>query len=141
MKKFVFVLLISLFSLAACGGETTSSKKDLNIDDVITAFQEAGLEAESPRDMTKDDFGIAPMKSDEAKYILIPSVCDDCGARIFSYSNQNDLEEMKAFYDELGKGSAMLFSWTMAKENILIQLNGNLSEEKYNEYKKVLEEL
>ena len=38
---------------------------------------------------------------------------------------------MKAYYDDLGEGSAMLFSWTAVKDNILIQINGDLPEEKY----------
>lgn len=122
--------------LAACGGQTEHST-----DDVVTAFKDAGLEADSPTEMTKEDYGIAPMKADEGVRFLIPSLGEDSGGRIFSYSNESDLEEMKAHYDSMGEASALAFSWTAQQGNILIQINGDLPEEKYNEYVAALESL
>jgi len=135
MKKLFSVIIFALL-LVACNNNAGDKIK---VDNVISAFKDAGLEAESPREMTKDDYGLAPMKADEAKIVKIPSLCDDCNARILSFDNEEDLEQTKKFYDELGKESAMLFSWTIKHKNILVQLNGDLPEEQYNKYKKTLE--
>jgi hypothetical protein len=129
-KNYLFSFILSSESL---GG------KQRSVDDVVKAFKDAGLEAEHPKKMTKDDFGLAPMKSEEGKHITLPSVCEDCGGRVLSYENDEDLDQMKKYYDELGKESAMLFSWTIKKDNILVQLSGDLPEEKYKEYRKAVE--
>jgi hypothetical protein len=135
MKKIITGILFTLLLVACSNG----GEDKLKVDDVIATFKKAGLEAESPRKMTKDDYGLAPMKAYEAKIVKLPSLCDDCNARIFSFENEEDLEQTKKFYDDLGKESAMLFSWTIKHKNILVQLNGDLPEEQYNKYKKALE--
>lgn len=135
VTRFFLIALVMLL-LSAC-----SNSNSLSVDDVISAFKDAGLEAENPREMTKDDFGIAPMKSEEGKHITLPSLCEDCGGRILSYDNNEDLKQMKAYYNDLGKESAMLFSWTIEKDNILVQLNGDLPDEEFEKYKKALMDL
>lgn len=143
LKKLLIAImsLMLLIGLVACSSDKANSKKELTVDEVIKAFKNAGLEAEKPRKMTKDDFGFAPMKSKEAKLIILPSVCEDCGGRVLSYDKKEDLDQMKKYYDELGKESAAMFSWTIKKDNILVQLNGDMKEEDFNKYKKALEEL
>jgi hypothetical protein len=137
MKKLLFLIPFLLLALAACSGGKASNEQ-LTVDDVVKAFEDEGL-AENAKEMTKDDFGMAPMKSDEAKIFSIPSM--DGNGRILSYENDEDLEEMKEYYDKLGEGNAMFFSWTIKKDNILIQLNGDLPEEDFNKYKEKLESM
>ncbi|KIL46198.1 hypothetical protein [Jeotgalibacillus campisalis] len=147
MKRFIIAGFVGLLTLSGCSSDDTSNTsssttaeeaEELTVDSVLEDFTDAGLEAEEVRDMTKDDFGMGPMKSEEAKRFLIPSLGADAGGRIFSYENQEDLEEMKDYYETLGEESAMLFSWTAANENILIQINGELPEETFTYYEKVL---
>lgn len=135
------VLLAILITgiLTACGNDDAESY--LTNQEVIDAFQNAGLEVEDASEMTKDDYGIAPMKAEEGTRFLIPSLGDDAGGRVFTYDNESDLDEMQEHYDSMGKESAMLFSWTIKYKNVLVQINGDLSEEEYNEYKKALESL
>ena len=135
MKK-LFLSIFSVLFLAACGGGTEHTTGD-----VVKVFEDAGLEVENPTEMTKEDYGIMPMKADEGVRFIIPSLGEDSGGRIFSYSNEDDLLEMKDNYDSMGEESAMLFSWTAQQGNILIQINGDLPEEKYNEYVEALETL
>ncbi|KAB8139076.1 stress protein [Gracilibacillus oryzae] len=142
MNKFLMIFSVLILSiLVACDNDSTSGNDTITVEEVITAFQDAGLEAENATEMTKDDYGMAPMKDDEAKRFLTPSIGEGAGGRILSYSNQDDLEEMKAYYDDLGRESAMFFSWTIAHKNILVQINGDLPEEEYNKYKEALEAL
>jgi len=105
---------------------------------VIEAFKDAGLEVEGARPMTKDDYGIAPMTAVEGTRFLIPSLCLDCGGRVFNFASPEDLEVTKAYYVELGRASAMFFSWVFVKDNILVQINGDLPEEKAKQYEATL---
>jgi predicted small secreted protein len=100
-----------------------------------------GLEFESPRPMTPDDYGFAPMVADEAIRFLLPSLCSDCGGRLFSFTSEEDLEKTKSYYTDLAEESALFFSWVFSEDNILIQMNGDLSESKAVQYKEVLENL
>lgn len=112
-----------------------------NSTQVIEAFMLAGLEAESTYTMTKDDYGLAPMVAKEGTRFMIPSLCAGCGGRVMSFANAADLELTKAYYDELGRSSAVFFSWTFVRDNILVQINGALPEEKANAYQAALDTL
>ena len=110
-------------------------------EDVQTAILSAGLEYSDPREMTPDDYGMAPMVGDEAIHFLIPSLCADCGGRTFILSSQADLDSLAEYYNELSKASAMFFSWVFVKDNILIQINGSLPEETALKYLSALESM
>ncbi len=106
-----------------------------------SAIQAAGLEFANPTPMTKDDYGLAPMTAKEAIHFLVPSVCSDCGGRLYSFSSQDDLNRMKEYYDKLGQASAAFFSWTFVKDNILIQINGDMKEDQARKYETALNSL
>jgi len=109
--------------------------------DVVQAFKRAGLEAEGIRDMTKEDYGLAPMVARDATRFLIPSLCADCGGRVFSFQSQADLDRTKSYYVEMGRASAIFFSWLFVKDNILVQINGDLPEERARQYDQALQSL
>src|SRR5574340_608128 len=109
--------------------------------DAVAAIQAAGLEFVDPHPMTKDDYGMAPMSAAEAVRFLLPSVCSDCGGRLYSFSSQADLELMKNYYEELGRQSALFFSWVFVKDNLLLQINGDLPEGQALKYKVVMDGL
>jgi len=88
--------------------------------------------------MTKDDYGLAPMTAVEGTRFLIPSLCPDCGGRALSFASPQNLEVTKVYYVELGQASAMFFSWVFVKDNILVQINGDLPEEKAKQYEVAL---
>ena len=112
-----------------------------NVQQVQEAILSAGLEFANPTTMTKDDYGMAPISAKEAIHFFIPSLCSDCGGRLYSFAKPEDLALMEAYYTELGRQSAMFFSWVFVKDNILIQINGDLSEEKAQKYNEVLIQL
>ncbi len=135
----VRIILVSLFltiGLVACGGAPTAQR---STNDVIAAFKAAGLEAENPTKMTKEDYGLAPMAATEATRFLIPSLGEDTGGRAFIFENQEDLNRTKAYYDELGKASAAFFSWTFTNGLTLVQITGDLPEDKAKQYEAALQ--
>ena len=121
--------------------EITTSFQKWTSGDVVTAYSDAGLEIEGVRPMTKDDYGLGPMVAVEGTRFLIPTLCADCGGRILNFSNQDELDLSKQYYVEMGKSSAIFFSWIFVKDNILVQINGDLSEEIARRYESVLNNL
>ncbi len=110
-------------------------------EDVIEAFREAHLPAEGPKEMTPEDYGMAPMVAEEGMRFLIPPLGEDAGGRVMSFDSQADLQKTKEFYDSLGRESAMLFSWTFQHENLLVQINGELPEDEARRYEAALKTL
>lgn len=110
-------------------------------DQVLSAFQNAGLEIGEPYLMQPTDYGLAPMVAVEGKRFLIPSMGVDFGGRVFSFASQNDLDMMNHYYDGLGKASGWFFSWLFVKDNILIQINGELPEDRAKQYEAALSSL
>ena len=118
---------------------TPRSKVDVRwtTEQVLGALKQAGLEAEDHRPMTREDYGLAPYVGSGVRF-LIPSLCADCGGRLFSTENATDVALLKAYYDEMGRQSALLFSWTFARDNILLQINGDLPEASAKQYEEAL---
>lgn len=105
---------------------------------VITAFRQAGLEVGSTWTMTKDDYGWGPLVAVEGTRFLIPSLCEDCGGRIMSFDSPEDLAAHQDYYVRAGEASAALFSWLFDRDNILLQINGDLAEEEARRYEAAL---
>lgn len=116
----------------------TSTFARWTVDQVGQYLDAAGLEFVSPAPMTKDDYGMAPILGTGLRF-LVPSICADCGGRLFAFDNQSDLDKMKTYYEDLAAQSAMFFSWVFTRENILIQINGDLPEEQALKYKAALD--
>lgn len=132
----LFVIFIVMFTLLACNLSTLLPTK-ITPQKVIDSFKAAGLEAENPTRMIPDDYGIAPI-ADEGIHFFIPSLCSDCGGRVFYCKDINQLMNIKEYYDRLGKASALFFSWVFVSGNILVQINGDLPEEQAHKYELIL---
>ncbi|MGC8877904.1 MAG: hypothetical protein ACP5R2_01610 [Anaerolineae bacterium] len=105
--------------------------------DVVNAFRDAGLECEDPQPLAVND-GTAPFIAEEATRFMLPSVCDGCSGRIYSFSNQAQLDQARDYYIGLGEQDPQYFSWIYVRENILVQLNGRMPEEKARLYRQAL---
>ncbi|WP_068775792.1 hypothetical protein [Paenibacillus sp. FJAT-26967] len=137
-KSFGLLLVVAMLLVF---GSACSSEPSVKSDDVVSKFKEAGLEAENPADIVSEDMGLAPMKFKEGKRIFLPSLGEKSAGRIFIFEKQKDLEELKKHYDELGKTSAMFFSHTAAKGDVLIMMPGKMEKSNFEKYKKVIDSL
>lgn len=142
-----FILGTVALLLSACAGvigppapTPTPAYIRWQTEQVVEAFQAAGLEVDSPRPMTADDYGLAPMAYEGTRF-LIPSVCGECGGRIMSYDSPAKLEAGRQYYNELKNASAAFFSWVYVKGNILVQINGELPHDQAQRYSDVLDAL
>lgn len=133
--RIVFALLIVLLALAGCGAREAS----LTPDQIIQAFQDAGLEAATSSAMAAADYGMAPYVGQGVRFV-IPSLCEDCGGRVF-VGTKAEIDQLAAFYEEAGKASALLFSWTFRTQDGrgVVQINGDLPETDALRYKAVME--
>ena len=131
--RLSLVLLLGLF-LVACGG----GGKEYTGDDVIAAFKAAGLEAEDVHPMGVDDYGLAPYRGTGTRFYT-PSLCEDkCSGRIIITDNDEDKEVLLQYYEGLPKASAALFTWVTSRDNIILQLNGDIPEEEFRKYEAAL---
>lgn len=137
MKKIIGLLLLSMvLMLAACGGTEASKVKDITVDDVVQAFKDAELEVGDVTEMDKKEFGNVRK---EGKRVLIPSLGEDAGGRLMSFKNDKDLEETKAYYDDLGKSGPMFYSHTHKSGLFLLQMNGDMEDAEFEKYAKAMD--
>jgi len=163
MKKILLSIVLGILtlSLVACGSDAdkisdkekkTSSQQEskekspektkekevkVTTDTLISAFKAAGLEAENPTDLASKEFGNT---REEGKRILVPALGEDAGGRVFKFKNDTDLQKAKSYYDDLGNEGPMFFSHTYNKGNFLIQMNGDMEDQQFEKYKKVMDE-
>lgn len=126
-------------STEATTSSSSEEKKAASVDDYIKGFEEKSLVVYNKRKMTKDDFGMAPMTAkDAAIFSLVETDNEDeqKNARIFTFDNLEDLNATKAYYDDLGKSSAALFSYTAVDEDklVLMQFNGDFDQSLVEQY-------
>ena len=133
MKKLLSVIL-AVFLLAACGNGEAS----LTTEEVIQKFKDDGLEVGEVSDLPNKEFGNTRK---EGKRVLIPSLGEDAGGRLFLFDDEKDLEQAKSYYVELGNGGSMFYSHTHQSGDFLFQMNGDMSDEEFKKYADSLDSL
>lgn len=108
---------------------------------VLEAFRAAGLEVGDTWAMTDDEYGLSPARAPDATRFLIPSMCADCGGRIFAFDDPAQLKAGEMYFVKLGENNRLYFSWTFVRDNILVQIGGDLPEARAQEYEKALRKM
>lgn len=110
---------------------------------VVRAFRDAGLEVGDSYRMSPQDLGLAPLLTRNMVRFLVPSLGADAGGRVFVFRRMRDLRATKRYYDEFGRQSAALFSWTFVNREllVLVQINGELPESQARKYQRVVQSL
>lgn len=164
MKKlFGFLILSGLLVLSACGNsgktDTDSEASDINdkpetstqekeeqqeetvkevtADDIIAAFKEEGIEIGDVTDLEKKEFGDT---REEGKRILVPSLGEDAGGRLFLFKDKEGLAKAKEYYVSLGESGPLFYSHTYEKGLFLLQMNGDMEDAEFEKYEKVMDE-
>jgi len=128
--RLISILMISAIAISSCGSKITG-------DDVIKSFKDAGLEAENPTQMTKDDYKVAPYVC-TGTHFYIPSLGEGAGGRVFICNDSKEMDLLSNYYIELGRSSAVFFSWVFIKGDVLVQINGDLPEAKARQYESAI---
>jgi hypothetical protein len=130
MKRYLWFVLLALL-LVACGGDEARTPSMR----VIDAFHAYDLEAENARPMEPEDYGPAPQVAVEGTRFFMPFLGGEQGGRVMSFATQEDLEQVKSYYENL---DTLPPPWLFVKDNILVQLHGDLTEEEAAEYEAAL---
>jgi hypothetical protein len=96
---------------------------------VIAAFKSARLEVTNPLTLTSKDYAGFPRKPVEGVLFGIPSLCKECGGRVFSFNSKDDLDATRKYLGGVSAGS-----WFISRGNILVQLNARLSQTREKQY-------
>jgi len=109
--------------------------------EVLAAFYAAGLPADVIRRVPKDErdfsFGGAPVEA--TPFQLGPG--PEQRGMIFHFEQAADLERVRAYYVGLGASLPQYRSWLFVKDNVLLQINGDVPQARAEEYAEVLEVL
>lgn len=72
----------------------------------------------------------------------IPKLPDepDQGGRVFTFENQDDLEAVRSYYEGLPRVAGFLESHVYVEGNVLLQINGDLPEDRAEAYGAALRE-
>lgn len=127
MKKLLLAIAFTLL-LVACGGEETN----VTTNDIIEQFKSDGLEIGEVTDLDDSEYGNT---REEGKRILVPSLGEDAGGRLFIFKDEDGLKEAKKYYDDLGDAGSMFYSHTYQNGLILLQMNGDMSDEEFEKFK------
>ncbi len=132
MKRITLLLvaLLILLTTIGCAKATTG-------EDVIAAFKDAGLDVGVSRKMREIDYGFAPVVC-EGTLFYITSLGVVNGGHIYICENPEDMDKLVTYYTDLGKKSSALRTWVYTKDNIVLQLNGELPEEKAKQFEAAL---
>ncbi len=106
---------------------------------VVRAIQVAGLESKNAHHMDPEEFGAIPALASQGIRFSIPSVCPNCQGTVLSFDDSAALESTKTYYTEATiESDPALSSWVFEKNNILLQLSGELPEAQALQYGTIL---
>ncbi len=109
-------------------------------EDIVKALNESDLGVKNTGPVNKSAYSSLPAKAKEAIKFTAPSIGEKGIGCILSFEVKSNMEKIKKHYLEKNK-SEELYSWTFAKDNILVVLNGVISEENARMFESALSEL
>ena len=86
--------------------------------------------------MTQEDYGQVPMVAEEAIRFFVPSLGGTKGGRVYSFVTNANLETVRKYYQ--GGGGAAKPPWIFVRDNILVQISGDLSSTQAQRYQAAL---
>ena len=146
VRRYLVIWLLTITTLASgCAslgiGQPTATPipfERYSAQDVFDAFSTAGLEAQNlQRDMVVGRGAPAHFKD---RYVFeIPRIAP-AGGQIIVFDRPEDLAEWQAYISELraDAGSRRDVVYVFVKDNILLQVNANLTTQEANAYENAL---
>jgi hypothetical protein len=121
-------------------------------EEVVEAFREEGLEVDEAYPVERQEGASPGVRSrlpgtyEEGTRFVIPSLGRDpagreLGGRVFTFESEEDLAEVRDFYEGLGEAGGSFFSWVFAEGDVLVQISGRLPEDQARGYGAGLEEV
>jgi hypothetical protein len=112
------------------------------LQDVLDAFRTAKLEVGEVRKNDPSDLNGAPSAAVEFANFSVPSKGVYAGGLIFAFSSEADFQSVYSYYKNAGwYDSGLYYPWVYRKDNILLQINGILSDVEAEKYGDALQQL
>lgn len=106
--------------------------------DIIAAFHSAGLEAQLVRGETKEERdGMATLMVVDARRFRISGKDKELGS-VLCFQDRDDLERMQRYLLALNRTFPQFRSWIFVRDNVLLQINHEVSEDTAHAYADVL---
>ncbi len=132
MKKLLGVIILSF---AIILGGCASGGKDVKADQVLKAFEKAGLNMSDSVTMKTEDFDpAAPVAATEG----IQFTTETGAGTVLIFKSSSDVDKMKKVYEELAKIAPGLSPKVVTHGNALLQIGGDMPEEEFNKFKDAL---
>ncbi len=110
------------------------------IKDVVESIDKKGLKLEDVKDTTEVDYSSLPGRAKEGVRFSSPSLIKEIEGCILSFEDKDTLEKVQKYFLESNeKGD--YYSWSFAKDNILMILGGALPESQAREFESALYDL
>lgn len=103
---------------------------------IIRAIQAAGLEAATVQPVPATNFGVPETPGTEALAFGLPAICPDCGGVVLSFARPDDLSAARSYL--VNVQSQQQPAWIFAKDNVLLHLDGALTEAQARQYGQIL---
>jgi hypothetical protein len=129
------LIVVAIYTFG--GGQPTSQ-------DVVAEFKAQGVDVADSYPIEQEGQSPMPKTYKEGTRFTIASMGKDTngeakGGRVFTFDSQSDMKPVQDYFEGLGKPSGLLSSYVYTKDNILVQINGELSKDKAEEYNRVLQ--
>ncbi|NJO04699.1 MAG: DUF4352 domain-containing protein [Chloroflexaceae bacterium] len=103
----------------------------------MNQLRAAGLEVENPRPAVPADYGTVPPRCvDSSQRFFIPSLGGAAGGLVLVCSNQQEAQALQNDYNALGAGSR-----TFRNNNVLVSVDGRITDQQANQYQAVVNAL
>jgi hypothetical protein len=115
----------------------TPAFADPTTADVLAAFRKAGLEVQQPSKMRPKDYGFAPYVCIGTQFV-IPSIGKAPGGFVFECPDDADRDALATHFRDIGRMSAISFTWVIVKGRIIVRINSDLDEAIVRKYEAAL---
>lgn len=130
--------IVTMYFTVTTDVPVTPTPAILTTDYIIQRFKEAGLEIGTVSNLDNSQFGNIRK---EGKRILIPSLGEDSGGRLYLFDNEDDLKTAKNYYDSISNMGPIFYSHTHQSGLFLLQMNGEMSDYQFRKYVKVMDSI
>lgn len=135
--KHLFMIVCTLLLLAACSGAAPATQ--VNADDVVQQFQDAGLELTN---IQKPERGPeSPLPNSYGENITFNyAELGDAGGQIFTCDTRDNCDAVYAYFEAL-EGLADSYLYRSEAGTVIAQLNSSLTPEQAERFAAVIEGL
>ena len=130
----VLIALTLVALVVSCSGTPSSQE-------VVDAFEEEGLEVGKSYPLEEDEGWQAfehPTNYEDGTRFEIPSLGRGAGGRVFSFDSEEDLNEMRDFFEGMTKETPSVSSHLYQDGLVLLQMNGDVGKAQAEGYADVL---